>query len=168
MRYRILKQLQKPHERVTVEIDAPSPPGTGIDVRGGLSGRVELTNTGGSVLARGNVGGEAALTCARCLKEFSWRFRIEFTENCALRQIDDLSGYGADDDLVPILDEETIDLSELVRQLVVVEAPLQPLCRGDCGGLCPQCGGAVDDGACRCRETPVDPRWAGLRDLLDE
>ena len=31
MRYKVLNQLQKPHGRVRLEIDAPAPAGTGVD-----------------------------------------------------------------------------------------------------------------------------------------
>lgn len=171
MRYRILAQLQKPHERILCEIDHPPPPGTGVDLRGHIVGRVELTNTGKAIVARGRVTGEAMLVCSRCLREFSWPLEIEFTERCALQQIDDPSAYATaaeDEDLIPILDEEEVDLSELVRQLIVVETPLQPLCRPNCPGLCPNCGALLGERPCRCATDVVDPRWAKLRDLLDE
>jgi len=171
MRYKILAQLQRPHERVVCEINDPPPPGTGVDLRGDIVGRVELTNTGKAVVARGKVSGQGVLTCSRCLKEYAWRFDIGFTENCALRQIDDPTGYEVEEDEedgLPIVDEETIDLTELVRQLIALEAPLQPLCRPECRGLCPQCGAALDDGECSCGRAEGDPRWAELRHLLDE
>ncbi|MBM3500837.1 MAG: DUF177 domain-containing protein [Armatimonadetes bacterium] len=171
MRYRILAQLKKPHERVVCEIKHPSPAGTGVDLRGNLVGRVELTNTGKAVVARGAVGGSGRLTCSRCLKDFPWSFALEFTENCALRQVDDPAVYIAaedEEDLVPIVDEELVDLSELVRQLVALEVPFQPLCKPDCRGLCPHCGAALDEEECRCSGEAVDPRWSKLKELLGQ
>jgi uncharacterized protein len=171
MRYKILAQLKKPHERVVCEIDQSPPPGTGVDLRGGLVGRVELTNTGKAVVARGDVSGGGRLTCSRCLKEYAWSFDVKFTEHCALREIDDPTVYetGEDEeDLVPIVDQDLIDLSELVRQLIALEVPLQPLCRPECRGLCAQCGAALDDEECRCSSGAGDPRWAKLNELLGE
>jgi len=171
MRYKILAQLKKPHERVVCEIDHPPPAGTGVDLRGDLVGRVELTNTGKAVVARGEVAGGGRLTCARCLKEYPWGFDVQFTEHCALREIDDPTVYETgqeDEDLVPIVDEDLVDLSELIRQLVALEVPLQPLCSPECRGLCPQGGAALDDEECRCSAGAIDPRWAKLNELLGE
>jgi uncharacterized protein len=171
MRYRILAQLQKPHERVVCAINDPPPMGTGVDLGGDIVGSVELTNTGKAVVARGSLAGRGTLTCSRCLTEFPWDFDIRFTENCVLRQIDDPAGYADDDDdedLLPIVDEEVVDLTELIRQLIALEVPFQPLCKPDCRGLCPKCGAALDEGECGCEADAIDPRWAQLKGLLDE
>jgi uncharacterized protein len=171
MRYKILAQLKKPHERVLCEIAHTAPDGTGVDLHGDVVGRVELTNSGKVIVARGNVAGAGTLSCARCLKRFPWTFEVEFTENCALRQIDDPAVYGTaedEEDLVPIADEDWIDLSELVRQLITLEVPLQPLCDPECRGLCPRCGAALDTEACRCGGDAFDPRWSKLKELLGD
>ncbi len=55
----------------------------------------------------------------------------------------------------------TIDLGPLVRDAVVLELPMAPLCRDDCAGLCPQCGANRNEGDCGC-VAPRDPRWANL------
>jgi uncharacterized protein len=171
MRYDVLGQLEKPGGQVHCEVDDPGPVGTGVDLAGNAVGRVELANTGKSVIARGYIAGEAILECSRCLKRFPWSFRVDFTENCHLRQIDDPSEYDTADDEdepVPILDEGIVDLSELVRQLIAVEVPLQPLCQPDCAGLCPTCGTNLNEGSCDCLRGRVDPRWAKLKEMLEE
>lgn len=171
MRYGVLGQLQKPGGRVECQVDDPAPLGTGVDVAGNVVGRVELSNTGTSVVARGYVMGQAVLECSRCLEQFRWPFRVDFTENCCLRQIDDPAEYEAaqdEDEPVPILDEDVVDLSELVRQLIAVEMPLRPLCRPDCAGLCPKCGTDLNSDPCNCGRDHVDPRWAKLKELLEE
>jgi uncharacterized protein len=48
-----------------------------------------------------------------------------------------------------------------------VVAPMQALCRPDCGGLCPHCGGNRNLGECQCDQEPSDPRWALLQALLE-
>jgi uncharacterized protein len=172
MRYDILGQLQKPDGRVLCDIDSLPPAGIEVELVGNVTGRAELTHTGGDrVLARGSIAGRARLECSRCLKPFIWGFDIGFTENCALREIDDPEGYEAsldEEDAVPILDNETVDLSELVRQLITVELPYRPLCRSDCAGLCATCGADLNEGECGCPPKPTDPRWAKLQQLLDD
>jgi uncharacterized protein len=66
----------------------------------------------------------------------------------------------AEDELYPIVDD-TIDLGPLVRDAIVLELPMAPLCREDCRGLCPQCGADRNEGDCSCA-APKDPRWANL------
>jgi uncharacterized protein len=43
---------------------------------------------------------------------------------------------------------------------------VEALCRSDCLGLCPQCGGNRNLDECHCDEDPIDPRWAALQTLL--
>jgi uncharacterized protein len=45
--------------------------------------------------------------------------------------------------------------------------PFAPLCRPDCQGLCPVCGGNRNLGECPGHET-LDPRFAVLADLLPD
>ena len=51
-------------------------------------------------------------------------------------------------------DGEILDISEDVRQLLVLEIPAWPLCSETCEGLCPQCGAELNIGACSCE--PMD------------
>ena len=75
----------------------------------------------------------------------------------------------------PDQDEETyplrgelLDLQPLVRDAILLEMPIAPLCRDDCQGLCPTCGADLNDGPCDCPPPTVDPRWAVLDVLRDE
>lgn len=63
------------------------------------------------------------------------------------------------------LEGDQIDLNPVVRDAVLLELPLAPLCRPDCAGLCPQCGGNRNNDPCSCSNVAVDPRWAGLDQL---
>lgn len=64
---------------------------------------------------------------------------------------------------------DTIDLSEEVRQSLILEIPNWPLCSEECRGLCPQCGENLNVTDCGCRT--ADERsspFAALADLLDQ
>jgi uncharacterized protein len=89
--------------------------------------------------------------CRRCAEPVAGELRIAVRERFADEP---------DDDLYPIVDDE-IDLGPLVRDAVVLELPMAPLCREDCAGLCPQCGANRNEGDCGC-VAPRDPRWANL------
>ena len=60
------------------------------------------------------------------------------------------------EDIAALFGEHHLDVDELVRQAIVLSAPIQPLCADDCAGL-PEAAGL--------REAPVDPRWAALQGL---
>jgi uncharacterized protein len=60
---------------------------------------------------------------------------------------------------------DQIDLGQMVREHILLEAPLAPLCRPDCAGLCPTCGIDLNTATCDCVTIAVDPRWEALSQL---
>lgn len=64
------------------------------------------------------------------------------------------------------LDEKTeqVDLTEDMREAIILRFPSYPVCRDDCQGLCPQCGINRNEAACQC-SAPEDPRWGALGSL---
>ena len=170
MRSDVVKQLRKPHGRVTLELNDPAPPGTDLQFEAPVVGRATLSNVGRYVRAQGWLRTVIGLACSRCLRPVRHELEVEIEELCILEQIDEPAVYaGTEDeetDPIPILDEETVDLSELVRQCVVVAAPTTVLCRDDCRGLCPDCGQDLNEGTCGCAREQIDPRWSALQDLL--
>ena len=69
-----------------------------------------------------------------------------------------------DPDAFPI-EGEQIDLEPMVRENVLLDAPLAALCRPDCAGLCPVCGIDRNVATCDCSITSLDPRWDALSQL---
>jgi uncharacterized protein len=61
--------------------------------------------------------------------------------------------------------EDQLDLEPMVREVLVLDAPLSPLCREDCAGLCLQCGVDLNHETCSCVEVAEDPRWDALDQL---
>jgi uncharacterized protein len=41
--------------------------------------------------------------------------------------------------------------------------PLQPLCRRECKGLCPQCGANLNEGECGCGSPDFSIKFATLK-----
>lgn len=56
-----------------------------------------------------------------------------------------------------------IDITEDVRQVILLSVPLKLLCRDDCKGLCPHCGKDLNEGQCSCSDKEPDSRWDALR-----
>jgi len=59
-----------------------------------------------------------------------------------------------------------IDLSEDVRQTILLAVPFKLLCSEDCRGLCPGCGADLNREACRCMEVPGESPLESLREVL--
>jgi uncharacterized protein len=171
MRYDIRDQLTVADGSVACEVDAPAPPGAGAEFVERVTGQVDLRNTGEHILARGWLRTTAVAECSRCLRKHHEHIEFDFCEDCSLTQIDEPISYaaelGGDESVpVPILDDRMVDLSELVRQLLIVHLPSHSVCSPDCRGLCPHCGADLNEGACDCEDDSLDPRLAPLRDLL--
>lgn len=132
---------------------------------------IRLTRLNASVLANGKVTGTAELVCARCLEPYQQPFESSFSEE--FRQtLDVQSGRGlpqelqdddeesGDDDLAfEINDAHEIDMTELLRQWILLALPMRPLCGPDCPGI--QDATTQDD-------EDIDDRFAALQDLLDD
>jgi uncharacterized protein len=61
--------------------------------------------------------------------------------------------------------DETLDLDPILLEQLQLNIPMRALCRPECQGLCPVCGGNRNEAPCDCRQHDVDPRWAALAHL---
>ena len=66
------------------------------------------------------------------------------------------------------LDHDHLDLRPMVREALLLDTPVAPLCREDCAGFCPVCGNDRNEQACSCATEVRDERWAALDALRDE
>ena len=127
-------------------------------------GHVELIRTPGGILVRCEARVELEAECSRCLTPFGYLADIAFEEVYA-QQVDLSTGRKVtpdDPDSFLIGMDNTIDISEAVRQYSELAAEMQPLCRPDCPGICPVCGTDMGIAPCQCDRTPMDPRWEAL------
>ncbi len=74
------------------------------------------------------------LECVRCLEKYQQPLHAEFDELYAF------SIRTATDSGLILPDDGYIDLQPLVREYLLIEIPISPLCKVDCRGLCPICG----------------------------
>jgi len=122
-----------------------------------------------SVLVNGRMTAPVVFECVRCLREFSASLDIalstQFVPPASLplgehpMPPDEAEDYYYRDDVLA--------LDDLVREEVLLAVPLNPQCRADCLGLCPQCGQDLNQGMCTCAPSP-DRRWEVLRQHLKE
>jgi uncharacterized protein len=118
----------------------------------------------------GRVDARVQIECDRCLKFIELpvdsSFKIEYVtqENYQVQQAVELT----EDDLdLTVFDGEVIDIDALVTEEILLAVPDHILCKDDCKGICPQCGQDRNSVECGCETTEVDPRWSGLKELVN-
>ncbi len=137
-----------------------------------VRGSVTLTRMDKGVWASGRMEANAFTMCARCLTltEHPVRFRVdeEYAPTVEINGVVPAAApevQGVKEEVFTLDAHHTMDLTEAVRQYVIINLPLKPLCSQDCAGLCATCGINLNDRRCEC-STPVDPRWSPLLGLL--
>jgi uncharacterized protein len=135
---------------------------------------VRAHRMGGDLYLEGRVDAALDLECSRCLVRYRDPLRESFRlvlepagarvppEPEAARDLA-RSGMCLGDELeMGWFQGPEIDLVGLVREVVALALPFQPLCRADCRGLCPRCGVDRNVEACGCagetrRDDPTRP-----------
>lgn len=151
----------------TLSRSVPAPAHLGVDVLGVSEGSpleldLRLESVVEGVLVSGTVAATMSGECVRCLDPVTGPLVVDLQELYAH------PGHERheDDDTEPLaeMSGDLIDLEPALRDAVVLALPLQPLCRDDCPGLCPECGARLADEPDHGHDT-VDPRWAALGEL---
>ena len=89
-------------------------------------------------------------TCNRCLKRFKQKIEVENIERLFLmnkpEKVDDPNN-------VFLVDTKhmTIDISELLRQEIILQFPENPVCYTSCKGICSHCGENLNKKSCTCK-----------------
>ncbi len=107
-----------------------------------LIGVARIGRTPQGLLLQGKFEAKVAAECVRCLIEFQQPLKTEFNELYAFTRRS-MSESGL------ILPEDgKIDLEPLIREYLVIEIPISPLCKTDCKGLCSICGADLNEMTC--------------------
>ena len=134
-----------------------------------IEGNVELLRTDRGVLVRGTLKASLKSVCCRCLETFDCPLTFGLEEEYHPTK-DVVSGKPLSTSLetgaFTIDGQHVLDLSEGVRQHMLLATPMKPLCCPECAGLCPQCGCNLNYRRCDCNLVPADLRWSKLQDLL--
>ena len=143
-------------------------------VQGPLDVSLDLTNVEGLVAVTGVLEGSIVRECVRCLKEyedplaFSVRAAFIPEPKSAPHHPKRADSRKAHAKVVEAEPEEDLDdqyqyqgnqleLAPMLREHVILSAPMQPLCSDDCVGLCARCGKNLNEGPCQCAEELPTP-----------
>ncbi|MGK2348773.1 YceD family protein [Actinomyces sp. W5033] len=158
-----------------VHLDLVAPEGLGTEVIGAAPGTplvidATLTSVDDGVLVRGGAQAHVHAECVRCLRDIDQERRVSFDELYYLPEAAAAQRAEGDEeaDDVFLLGDTSLDLEPALRDALVLDLPLRPLCREDCAGLCPHCGERLDDLPAGHHHEVLDPRWSALAGLLGE
>lgn len=128
----------------------PDPAGE-LHLHGPISGHARLMRTSEGVLAHSDYHATVNVECARCLKdtvaEVDGNLDEEFLPMTEVRTGLPVELPGGIEDDQPLINEHhEIELNEILRQNLLTNLPLRPLCEDACPGLCPECGARLSAG----------------------
>lgn len=126
----------------------------------------DCNKVGDEVFIKSTLSTVVDLTCDLCLEPF--RTKLHETVEMILTKDHKLVEREAED--VYLLSNSTteVDITDSVKQTLLLAIPYKKICTNDCKGLCPMCGANLNIESCSCGETKIDPRWQALRDISFE
>lgn len=139
-----------------------------FELDGGITYKLNLTNTGGGVLLRGKAQAAGTSECARCLEEASFEVEGD-VEGYYILDPSEEDLQQADDEITAVAPDGVIDLWAPITAAIIFELPQVLLCKEDCAGLCPVCGTNLNVGSCDCAKKPnPDHPFAALQGFIVE
>jgi len=103
------------------------------------------------------------LTCDVCLDHF--QLNLQEKVNIVLTTDTDLVERDEEDIYLITESSTKVDVTDSVRQSLVLAIPFKKKCKESCKGLCPNCGANLNYEKCSCSQRRIDPRWQGLQDI---
>lgn len=135
-----------------------------------VSAHLDIYKTGPEVIINGRLVTELEFQCSRCLKNFNRHMDVNIdlvyhpleeitAERHALKDDEMETGFytGAE-----------IDLQDVLKEQILLNINMKPLCDDNCRGICPQCGNDLNKQGCSCEKKEVDPRFQVLKQFLEK
>lgn len=134
--------LQHPGRKVEVDIATELPEEEDLDLVKPVEGFLEAVSTGNILLITGQFATRAVLECARCSEPVEVDISFPIEEQFPVVGIP--SSYGSGD-FAKVKPDEPFELFEgnnlivenLIRQALILEIPMQPICEFGWDGDCP-------------------------------
>jgi uncharacterized metal-binding protein YceD (DUF177 family) len=116
---------------------------------GGMAYALKAEIIGSELLVRGEVRQRLTCVCSRCAESFETEAAdLDFVRSFEINAATDF-----------------VDLTDEVREAIILALPGYPVCREACRGLCMACGANLNRTECQCHAKGKDNRWAALEAL---
>lgn len=126
------------------------------------------TNSGDEIIIQGRSSTVVEMECSRCLDIFEETMNTKFQFVIQLLDIKEPQTSNDDDFVILPKTSGEYDISDRIRESILLELPLKPLCSDSCKGLCPMCGVNLNEAECECTPDKTDERWDSLKQLFGE
>jgi uncharacterized protein len=140
-----------------------------IGLDGNFTGKVDvdavLDKTTHQIYLKTVVRARGLFQCDRCVEEFEQPISSSYNMFYVFDE-PEIDKYPAEEVQYIRHDTVYLDITDDVRQMILLSVPLKLLCREDCKGLCPHCGTNWNRQSCKCKEDAHDSRWDGLKKLM--
>jgi len=134
-----------------------------------VQGHLRVTKVGAVVVVSGNIEADVELHCSRCLKDFRAQLTIPFEaiyHPLEHLKEDDKHELKVDELDMGFYSQDELDLLDLIKEQIMLNLPMKPLCNDLCNGICLQCGADLNVATCSCSTKEIDPRLETLKKLL--
>ncbi len=98
------------------------------------------------------------IPCDRCLETVPTVFELDCERDVEIGESKENEGN--------YIDGYTLDVDKLIYGEILIGWPTKILCSEDCKGICNVCGQNLNQGACNCEDTGLDPRMSVIRDVF--
>ncbi len=110
---------------------------------------LHVQRVSGELVVRGSLSVKVQMRCARCSEFFSTTVTVS----------DFLRAYSAPEGT------DSMDITEDMREDILLHVPGFAVCRADCKGQCPQCGANLNEGPCECKKNDGPNPFSALDGL---
>lgn len=124
-------------------------PESGVEIDRSVAYDLRAYTSPGELLVEGKLRASGSLLCSRCAEPFA--FDVHVDDFRCIREVGP--------------DTESVDLTDEIRESIILGFPNYPICSADCRGLCPGCGSNLNRDECGCGP-PEDRRWGALDGLV--
>jgi len=118
-----------------------------------IKGRIRIENQ--SIRVNITIKLQYKMVCSRCIEDFVYLSEFEINEDYEITKNQEM------------LENDTLDLTELIRENILLHIPIKALCSESCKGLCAVCGTNNNVHQCNCNHEQLDPRLSVLNNLLN-
>ena len=132
------------------------------------TGTAELSESTLEIAVSGHLSTTIEVACDRCLEKSMFPVGADFTllyQPAAVAPEEGEVALAGPEAEVGFYEGEGLELSDVLREEILLLLPMQRVCREDCKGICHVCGQNRNQVECDCHMVAGDDRWAGLRNL---
>ncbi len=180
----ITELLREPGKQMPYDILEPPLVDEHVECTTPIAGKITFTNTGGTLIIRGGADTRVALPCSRCNNYFEKAAALKIEEQFELnhvsvgpRTLQTLAVVEEDDSPIAgkLFNGQIFDLTEMLRQYILLDEPTKPLPHSNADGRCSHCmllpeevSPLLNRAEVQSEDKPINPAFAVLGQLLDK